>query len=60
MLSEITLRASSALTNSTLDVQRRAGQEESPPALGLAFLAKILKVPHFADGSSPFGEKPLV
>lgn len=47
-------------TNSSLDMQRRTGQEERPSALLLADLAKSLEIPHLTDGSSPFSEKPFM
>jgi hypothetical protein len=53
-------RTSFERTNSSLDVQWCAGQEECPPPFLLANLAESFKIPHLANGSAPFSEKPLV
>lgn len=47
-------------SHSTLDMQRRAGQEESPSFLLRTRLRQLLKIPHLADRSSPLHEKPLM
>lgn len=46
--------------NTTMYIQRCAGQEKTVLVLSFAYFCQLLEIPELADGSSPHGEEVVV